>query len=224
MTAGAAIARLNVRNLIRQAFDGRRRERPLEVLTTAAWHRLSFAEDEPTQDWPDVQPVPDEQLDGLVVAARFADARRRVYTTPAGAEAWYGRSGAYTGGETPYHLLVCTDGSVDQLVELGDTAIHARRWNAEAIGVAVAGDFRRRPLTAPQRDTCVTLAALFHAWGLLQKGHTELGAGATSDPDKVCPGAYFSMDWLRQAADDHELGLLAPFAAEALLAELGVVF
>lgn len=223
MTGGAEIARLasRLRNLIRQADDGRRRDRPLERVTTCAWHRLSFASDGPTDDWPDVQPVPDEDLDGLAVTARFADTRRREYIQD-GVTRWYGRAGAYTGGQSPYHMLVRVDGSVDQLVELSDTAIHAGRWNAASVGIAVAGDFRRLPPGLEQWRTCVTLAALLGAWGLEHKGHDDL-PGGSADASKRCPGPHFSLPQLRTAAKQHELAVLERADAELLMGEAGIV-
>ena len=215
----SGIADLSVRNLIR---PGNRREVLPEQKTCVAWHRISFAQDNPTDDWPDVISVPDEDCDGLVVTAKFADTRRREYVER-GATKWYGRSGAYTGGAIPYALLVKTDGGVDQLAEINDVTAHAGRWNYPSVGVAVVGDFRAIPPGIAQWKTCVTLAALFAGYGLANRGHDEL-PGGSRDPGKKCPGVHFGIITLRTAAAMHEVAGLDEYNAEAVMRECGIVF
>jgi len=199
-----------VRDLTRIVDDGRRRERDLERVTVAAWHRLSFAGDRPTDRYPDVRPIPDEQLDGMLLAARFRDDRPR-------------RPGAYTGGQLPYHLVIRTDGVVDQLVELGDTAMHATRWNSAAVGIAVVGDFRRHSPTPAQWETAAALCAILTAWGIERhEGHSDLDGGS-ADPSKVCPGPHFDLDRLWDQAQTHSALALGSRDAELTMVAAGIV-
>lgn len=221
---------LAIRNLV---VAGRpRRERLPEQLTTAAWHRLSFAEDGPVKVretgetiWTDVQPVPDDRCDGMVLRARFADTRTLEVRRRDGTRKLLKRPGASTGGRDPYALAILTDGSIDQLAELGEITPHAGAFNIAAAGIAVIGDFTVREMTAEQWQTSVTLAALLSAaWDLDHNGHTMLGGGASADPSKVCPGSFFPMVRLRTAARAHELAALDPLEAEAILLEAGLLF
>ena len=168
-------------------------------------------------------PVPDGQCDGLVVRARFADTRQIEVRRRDGTRKLLKRPGGATGGRDPYALIVRTDGHVDQMAELGQVTYHAGEFNTSTLGIAVVGNFTERAPTHEQWQTCVTLAALFGAWGLEHQGHTMLGLGASSDPSKVCPGPRFSLPQLRTAAAQNELASLSEHEAEVLMLELGFV-
>lgn len=127
----------------------------------------------------------------------------------------------YTGGEQPYHFLVDDVGRWWQVLPLEDVGKHARRWNHEALGVGVIGDFRKQAPTAMQRAALVeNLAALCLACGINPNqshsvattldsgtlgrvmvpalcGHDEM-PGGSADPNKKCPGRFLSMDDLRR--------------------------
>lgn len=223
----SGIAGLVIRNLL---IAGRTHaERLPEQISHVAWHRISFAEDGPTRVretgetlWPDVLPVADDELDGLQLRARFADTRRTIVQRADGTRHYLKRPGASTGGRDPYSLLVLADGSVDQLCEIGEVTPHAAQANIYALGIAMVGDMRARPPTPAQWQTCVTLAALWYAWGLESQGHTMLD-GASSDPGKVCPGSHFGLPQLRTASRSSEIAALTRYEAEAILVEAGIV-
>jgi hypothetical protein len=207
-----------IRNCIGLCQDPRRREIPPERYTVTAVHRISFANDRPTDWFPDVEPIPDDELTGPLMASRFLDTRQVGHFD----HHWADRPGSYSGGETPYHLLVRTDGTIDQCLEIGDMGSHARRWNTSALGVAVVGDFRSHPPTAKQWDSLVDICALLLSWGCCVRGHDEmLGAG---NPDKRCPGRHLDMAQLRESVTESRLSRLGVWPAERRLVVLGVVF
>ena len=102
---------------------------------------------------------------------------------------------AATGGNMPYVFVVGLGGTVWQAKRLTDVTPHARRFNQEGIGVAFLGDFRMLPPSREQWNAGVDLcAALRRMWSHLQiVGHTNLGAAATSNPGKQCPGQLFEV-------------------------------
>ena len=126
-----------------------------------------------------------------------------------------------TGKQMPYHLVVLKDGTIEQALELGDFGPHALAYNAKSIAVAWIGDFRKYEPTPEQWASGILLNGLFHGWGLVLSGHTELKMG-TADPSKQCPGKFFNLHKLRIDAR-----LTLPprgFVAEKQLLSLGVVF
>jgi len=212
------------RNVIAECCDGRittRHDEPTKLVL----HRISFATDDGGRDeqgrqyLPDVQPIPDEELDGPAVAARFADRR----LAPKGAPSWTRRPGTYTGGEMPYTFLARTDGIIDQCLPVRELAPHARRWNTAGLSLAAAGDFRRRKPTPAQLSAVVYFSALWWAAGLQIVGHTEL-PDASTDPTKRCPGEHLAPNNIRLLAhaDRQEIG--DEDRARRRLLQLGVVF
>jgi hypothetical protein len=128
-----------------------------------------------------------------------------------------------TGGGMPYPLLVAPSGEVTQTVPLCCITPHAARHNPVALGIGVIGDFRAAPPTAAAYASLVRVAAsllsaLGHDTSALF-GHDEL-AGASRDPDKVCPGACLDMPRLRHdvalACDDGAPRLDLAWEPEAL--------
>lgn len=103
--------------------------------------------------------------------------------------------GSYTGYRMPYHFIVKPDGSVEQAVPLEDVAPHVKLYNNESIGIGIIGDFRAKPPTDEQVWSAAELCAMLREWypGVRITGHTELGAKATSDPEKQCPGNQFPL-------------------------------
>lgn len=107
----------------------------------------------------------------------------------------------WTGGEQPYHFYIDPDGTISQALALVDTGRHSRAFNSRAIAIAVICDARVEPPTDEQFDAAVRLSTcVAYHMGIKAgriRGHTELGARATSDPMKQCPGAKFNMKKLR---------------------------
>lgn len=106
----------------------------------------------------------------------------------------------YTGAEVPYTFIIGIKGRLWQCLPVSEIGAHARRWNAQAIGVACIGDFRKHEMPPIQFDKLIRLsAALQYAWpNVLQvKGHDEL-PGGSSDPNKRCPGDKLDMDHVRR--------------------------
>jgi len=155
-------------------------------------HRLSLARK--TKENP--RPVPDHELRGEHVVRAF---RNRDMGT---------------GQRTPYHALVCQDeaGTVEQLIPLSCRGAHAgdnrplnnrEGYNWRSLAVAVAGNADERNPTPPQYSS---LARVCSEWlplrpgGLFIVGHTDL-EGASSDPNKRCPGQFLSVHALRRSAE-----------------------
>lgn len=194
-------------------------ERLPEQIKAKLIHRISFAADSGGTHWPDVTPIPDEELTGPLVAQRFLDTRR----VDPNSKHWADRPGRYTCGRSPYPFLLRTNGEIDQTSEVGETTPHAAAWNVIATATAVAGDFRKHRPTPAQMDALIPFCALWISYGLDLYGHTE-APGASSTPGKECPGAMLPMDLLRTEAMAHPLSQLAEFEAEKRLIDLGVTF
>jgi hypothetical protein len=158
--------------------------------------------------------IPDEHLDGPAMCAAFQDPRK---------------VGGYTGNENPYAALVrCPEGVIDQCTPLLEVGKHAAAWNERAIGVAVAGDFRKRQPHDRQWHNAVLLAAvLSQAFDLRIVGHDEL-AGGSRDPDKRCPGPLWPMDrfrvQVREVIKNNRGDLGTQSAAQSLLARAGAIY
>lgn len=150
----------------------------------AVVHRISLAKDKHRQYG--LSSIPDADLTGFALADRFSDTRKF-------------RPGSYTGGQHPYHVLVRTDGVVEQCLPLTVIAPHARGHNMHAIAIALAGDFRSRAPTPQQWHTLTQLAGVCMAAGMTVSGHDELD-GASADAKKECPGRYLDMADLRTEA------------------------
>lgn len=105
----------------------------------------------------------------------------------------------FTGGEVPYTFIIGETGTLWQCLPVSEIGAHARRWNAQALGVGCIGDFRRHDMPPAQLQQLVKLcAALQYAFpkGLVIKGHDEL-PGGSSNPKKRCPGDRLKMDEVR---------------------------
>lgn len=136
-------------------------------------HRLSFSEK--SEDNPD--PIPDDQLNGVAVAKKFK------------------AKALGTGGVTPYHVLLRTDGVWEQMLPLIVQGSHARNYNWCSLGIAVVGRYHEREMKG---STWVSLVELLSKLSVLPQkimGHTELD----KDKSPNCPGKYVNMDWLRNA-------------------------
>ena len=211
------------RDCVDACDDGKEHDLDINAIHLSIWHRISFARDGLAQredgrrHWPDVSPIKDDELTAILMAERFSDTRRVV----PGEKHWADRPGAWTGGETPYTVLILTDGSIEQALKFQDRGAHARRWNSVGVGVAVVGDFQRGAPTAEQWVSCVELGAALHAWGCAEKGHTEL-PGASRDPTKECPGRHFDMDALRYEILQHPFSRLDHDQAVEILRTAGL--
>lgn len=167
-----------VRNCIRECFDGRVHLTSPEELDHAVFHRISRAKDNTSP----FGPIPDEDLTGPLVAAWFRETLRL-------------QAGSYTGGQCPYHLLVRTNGQVDQMNKLSDTSPHSRRWSVHGVGVAFAGDFRHEEPTAQQSAAAEILSFWFLRARFAVGTHTFF-----QGPPKDCPGEKFKFEEILQKA------------------------
>ena len=106
----------------------------------------------------------------------------------------------YTGGEVPYTFIISDEGTIWQCLPVSEIGAHARRWNAQALGVACIGDFRKHEMPPVQHKKLIKLCAALQ-FGfpneLVVKGHDEL-PGGSSDPDKRCPGDKLDMNEVRR--------------------------
>ena len=117
-----------------------------------------------------------------------------------------------------YHFFIRRDGTVDALYPPSDVVWHALTWSRSCIGIALHGDFhppdksRNCLPTAAQKAALITLVLdLWKAYGVLPlMGHTDL-PGASTDPQKVCPGANLDVRALQAQT----------FAAHVLLISSG---
>lgn len=194
--------RFAVRNIVGDVDDGRSRRRPVWKIHTIAVHRIWF------DDWDPFNPelflslTPDDRKQLMIrLLRRFVD-------DPAIA--------TYTGGQTPYSLVVDPAGMWWQALPLSEFGAHARRWSYEALGVAILGDPRTVKPPARQMDSLEDgLALLCEALRIdpngikhdsksklyvpTLAGHDEL-PGGSSDRRKRCPA--IKMGKLRLAVGD----------------------
>jgi hypothetical protein len=99
----------------------------------------------------------------------------------------------------PYTLVVMRQGAIEQALPLSAVSPHAASWNLTSLGVGVVGDFRERMPTPFQMEALLWLnlwlCQLF-TWKLPAAGHMDVhteGRPASGDPDKKCPGPFFSV-------------------------------
>ena len=194
---------LLIENKIKECDDGKRRERSLAKISHLVLHRISFAQDR-------IEPIPDLLLTGVDVARKFKETKEY-------------RAGSYTGGELPYAFFVCYDGTIEQLLEVGDIGPAQKKWNVASIAVAVAGDFRSSVPTIAQWESLIDFCALWQSWMLKIAGHTDL-PGASGDPSKECPGSMFDLIALQEDIDFNYYSRYTVEEAELLLTREGIVF
>lgn len=107
-----------------------------------------------------------------------------------------------TGGSMPYPLVIERDGRITQTLPLDIASPHAKAYNQRAIGVACVGDFRTAAPSVAQYGALVSLCCdllnRLHLDAEAIRGHDGLD-GASSDPDKECPGRALSLPKLRSA-------------------------
>ncbi|MEM6733435.1 MAG: peptidoglycan recognition family protein [Myxococcota bacterium] len=153
--------------------------RPTESIDTVVVHRIEVSQEDPSYS--------DSPRD----VARF------FLEHPVGKSA--------TGGEMPYPVLIDSSGTITQTVPFNRITPHAKIANATGIGVGCLGDFRERAPAPAQYEALVHVcAALVSALGCGAAsvvGHDEL-TGASSHPDKECPGRSLAMDALRSAVTE----------------------
>ena len=162
---------LNFTDVISQCDDGKHRDRvPFTDIDTIAVHRIGKSLGE----------------DAVTICRRFID-------DPEVAK--------YTGGEVPYGWIIGAGGTIWQCLAISDVGAHARRWNKQAIGVACIGDFRKHDIPEVQYKRLIHLLACLQFGfprDLEIKGHDEL-PGASSDPNKKCPGDKLPMGAVRSS-------------------------
>lgn len=162
---------LEFTDVISQCDDGKHRIRePLATIDTIAVHRIGKSLGE----------------DAITICRRFID-------DPEVAK--------YTGGEVPYGFILGAGGTIWQCLPISEVGAHARRWNKQAIGVACIGDFREHMMPPFQYKRLIHLLACLQFGfprDLEIKGHDEL-PGASSDPNKKCPGDKLPMQQVRDA-------------------------
>lgn len=111
--------------------------------------------------------------------------------------AWFEQHEGF--GHMPYTIVIWPDGVMDQALYLSDKGPHAYLRNPDTIGVAIWGRTDKRPATREQIESGRWLfrhLALALTRQLQIAGHDELDRGS-KDPDKKCPGDYYSVDLLR---------------------------
>jgi hypothetical protein len=122
-------------------------------------------------------PVTDEALDGVSLVRTFAS---RPLPPP---------DGLGTCGLAPYHLLVRSDATVEQMLPLSLSGAHARAFNAKSWAIAYVGE---RPtvyqVRAVERCCALLVLASVVVAGMPARivGHTSL-PGASASASKVCP-------------------------------------
>lgn len=101
----------------------------------------------------------------------------------------------------PYHIVVLPSGTAQACVPLSLVTSHAGVHNTKSVAVGVLGDFRYHKPTSEQLGACgeILAALMTLRQDVTANGHTEL-PGSSSDPRKVCPGKYFSLDYVIQMA------------------------
>lgn len=102
----------------------------------------------------------------------------------------------------PYTFVITDAGVIEQALPILVKSPHAAAWNKRAVGIAVIGDFRNAQPPDAQKQACVyLLRRIMYTIGRPLKvvGHTSV-PGATTDPDKICPGKNLSVDWVNKAA------------------------
>tara|TARA_R100000234_G_scaffold37634_1_gene22268 strand:+ start:1762 stop:2322 length:561 start_codon:yes stop_codon:yes gene_type:complete len=180
---------MQVEDVIAQCDDGKPRRRDFESVTKLIVHRIGG----------------ELGKDAIEIAKSFQDTRRF-------------KAGAYTDGNMPYHFIITRHGRVQQALTLGDHAPHAKRFNSTGLAVALIGDFRVYPPSFEQYEALKRFAGFWRLYGLEVHGHTELH-GASSDPNKACPGHLLNMQKLRADADE-----VAAELARGMLEFQGVSF
>lgn len=170
---------LQVVNRIDECLTGREKPLSYDRLTYVVIHRTSLARKGPDNP----SPVPDSLLDGPALAKAFRD----NWKDPP--------DGLGTGGRCPYHFLIRTGGTCEQLLPLSVRGTHAVSYNPISLAVAVAGDFRfKEPSPAQWRSLTDVVAALcvYKRNGLHIVGHTQV-PDSSHDERKECPGDNLSM-------------------------------
>lgn len=180
---------MQVEDVIAQCDDGRLRRRDFESVSKLIVHRIGG----------------ELGKDAIEISKAFQDTRKY-------------KAGSYTGGHMPYHFVINRDGRVQQALTLGDNAPHAKRYNSTGVAVALIGDFRVYPPSFEQYDALKRFAGFWRLYGLEIHGHDELH-GASSDPNKACPGHLLPMGKLRSDADE-----VAAELARGMLEFQGVTF
>ena len=107
-----------------------------------------------------------------------------------------------TGGRYPYHYTIDCSGEIHETEDIACSTPHAGKRNGDSIGLAVIGDFREGQPRWQQ-----VIAAIYTCAELLKQfprakivGHSDLD-GASSDPNKNCPGSGLSVRMISTAAD-----------------------
>lgn len=151
--------------------------RPTNVSVLAV-HRLSLSE----RGDGNPDPIPDNQLTGVELIRRFTDHDHGHLLG--------------TGRREPYHLLLRTDGALEQMLPLIVGGQHVVGYNWCSWAIAIAGRYHERELPDSMWHALVEAVAVLNIVPRQVKGHSEI------DPDKTppCPGKYVNMDQLRVAA------------------------
>lgn len=107
-------------------------------------------------------------------------------------------------GGVGYHLIVCPDGTLVYVGDLGTARANVANFNEKVIGICMIGDFTKHLPTDEQITSMHELTNWFDSqravwtnlapdWDAMVKGHKELnkmlGIGATA-----CPGSSYPVD------------------------------
>jgi hypothetical protein len=157
-------------NRIAECYDGRGVIMPIGNVRAIIVHRTDLCQWAPENP----HPIPNDQLDG-----------------PSLCKVFMSQPGLGTGSRPPYHVLIKTDGTAEQMLPLSVMGEHCITMNHRSLAVAVVGDFNAIQPSLAQWETLVEVVA---SWapingGLDVLGHTDV-PGGSANPGKRCPGKY----------------------------------
>lgn len=125
-----------------------------------------------------------------------------------------GDGGLYTGNQMPYTFVIGEFGIIEQVLDLHEVGPHALRWSVPMVSIAFIGDFRKNSPSKAQFEAgielCTDLCLYLGKRDI--RGHDEL-PGGSKDPSKQCPGKFFEVRHMREAAfeeADRLDGILRP--------------
>lgn len=151
----------------------------------------------------EICPLPSAKRD-LAVITHIVIHRIDVGRSPVALAEFFSDS-KETGGRFPYHFFVDQKGEQFQCMPLTLVAPAAKKLNNYSVQIAVDGDFRKKKPTLEQYanviDLCAQLLDSLPRTDVVIIGHTD-EAGASENPNKICPGKFLDTKALQLAAKD----------------------
>ena len=180
---------MEIHSLIAELWDGKPWNRDFDVIDGFAVHRVGV-----------------NKRTGQVIGTGALEIGQAFI----GKRAEWHEVAAATGHQVPYTFMIGgdlgpaeLDGRVWQCLPMDEIGAHARRWSSRHIGVALIGDPREHPVSAPQMASLVDLLAdlcAAYAKDPYQsiKGHGEIQGGSKAPGQRgECPGKLLNMNHLR---------------------------